>query len=655
MTSTSDEIMKMMDINDQLVRFSEIKNEAKILKRITDFTSFLQKSYLDLKRLYKAEMSLKTEMKLDPGMNPIRINTKNLMLIIEKIDPKEICYYNDVYETPGVGNGNNNAVIYGYSNNNLLPNQRYGNNPRKLGGKQGPGASPFGRQLSKSKSNLEESSVNLTPNNPNNPVQYDNIAEDLKNVKNNLVMMDMSAIKTEDSESDIFNKRKNKLNIPKPEKYKNQPHAVNNMGPTMNRLGGFGGQRVGDGQFPSNQIIGNKGNLQGVQARLNRDMNNMSQNTPVNNSRKSSVNSKNRPNSQSNSKFSLPKLNQVDNPMNKAFGNIPKVGQPNFAPVRGGTTNKGIPKGFVPMFVAMSDSNFVLKLNLDYNEWTMERMDNISTFDGGLKNASLVCIKKDRLVITGGCYTYSNEPSNDAFEINSSSINHSIRLRPMTHRRWAHSTCFIEPNIYIIGGFDHKDVPKVEQSTLKFMERYNIDTMKYEGLAGMNQARAFSGVSVVNQQSIFVFGGFYNDTLVPSIEKYDIMANVWVTYHVKLIDSLAKMGVLNYKNNIILLGGINEEYQFSNRAIVLDLQIGKWKKLPEMISPRVFNNSAFIYDSSIYVIGGNSDSTCERFDFITNAWNSIGSYTSALKGKKQDINEVYSYCFSLNFEGEQNF
>lgn len=572
MSNIDNEVETILKINDELTNFAETKGEATILKRINDFTTFLQKSYLDLRRLYKTEMSLKAELKMDPATIPISINIRNLILIIEKIDPKLICYSTEsAYQ---------NDYNHGIDTYKHKPNNIYSMRPH-------------------SKSNLDESS-NITGNNPNQKIQYDYLAEDLKNFKTTLAMMDNSGIKT-DSESDIF-KRKNKLNIPKPQK----------QGGNANKL-------------PSM-----------MQNRFNREMNQVSNN--LNNSyvntKRSSNNSRNNLKSQSPSKFSLPRLNSIDkiNHLNEGIVNT------------GGGNNRE----FYPALIVFSDSSFVLKFNLDSHQWYLERLDNISTFDGGLKYCGLTCIKKNRLIISGGCSVETHDPTSNLYEINSMSANHSIKLKPMSHKRWAHSAVFIHPFLYFLGGFDHKDISKAMHSTLKYCERYHIETNRYEGIAQLNQARAFMGTAVVNNENIFVFGGFYNDTLIPSIEKYDTLANVWITYHVKLFDSMAKMGVVNYKNNIVLLGGINEEFQVTNKVVVLDLQTGKWKKLPEMSAAREFNNSAFIYNSCIYAIGGNFESTCERFDFLSNKWKPLESYTKLLKSKNRQ-NEMYTYCFSLNF------
>ena len=53
-----------------------------------------------------------------------------------------------------------------------------------------------------------------------------------------------------------------------------------------------------------------------------------------------------------------------------------------------------------------------------------------------------------------------------------------------------------------------------------------------------------------------------------------------------------------------------------------------------MLSTRTFNQSSVIYDGFIYAIGGNSECTCERYEFNSSQWQIIDSYTSVLKQKE---------------------
>ena len=151
----------------------------------------------------------------------------------------------------------------------------------------------------------------------------------------------------------------------------------------------------------------------------------------------------------------------------------------------------------------------------------------------------------------------------------------------------------------------------------------------------------------MNNQTIYVFGGFLVHDTINSIERYDVEPDAWVTYFLKLPEKLAKLGVVTYKNNVIILGGINQKYENEKSAWILDLKSSEWGKLPNMLYSRSLNQSSFFYNNYIYVFGGNSECNCERFNFANGKWNLIESYTSVMKGKK--INELYNFSFAGNF------
>lgn len=594
------ELDTIVKINSELCNFAETKNEASTLKKINDFTTFLQRSLIDLTRLYKTEMSLKTELKMDPAVNPININVKNLLLIIEKIDPKIICYSTESYYNPEFNLKGNEHMKY--------------------------------------MSDLEESS-NLIANNPNNKIEYDNIYEGLKNVKNNIAALDKSISKS-DSNSDLFNKRKYKLvpNIPKPLNSNKIPTSIDHY--TKHDI----------------KILDKKYDLSSINNSINYNTVKPIRLTEKNNSFRSSNNSRNNQyrnniynNSNNASKYSLPMLNSFDKQKKNNINN-----KPNSFLQNSNSFSLSKKREFIPSLVIISDTSFVLKLNLELDKWVFERLDNISTFNGGLKYSCATCIGKERIIVSGGCSIDNSNPTNKVFEINTSYINKNVKLKPMSHKRWAHCSLYIEPYIYYIGGYDHKDVENANQNTLKYCEKYNIETGIYEGIANLSQARAFSGCTIVNQSNVFIFGGLYNNTFIPTIEKYDIFANIWSIYHVKLFDAVSKIGVINYKNNIILLGGVNEKFEPVEKAVVLELNTGKFKKMPDMLSARTFNqNSCFIYNNYIYAIGGNYESSCEKFSLINNKWSVINSYSKVLSNRNKQ-NELYTYSFSLNFVNTQN-
>jgi hypothetical protein len=65
----------------------------------------------------------------------------------------------------------------------------------------------------------------------------------------------------------------------------------------------------------------------------------------------------------------------------------------------------------------------------------------------------------NRVYIIGGKHISNNCASSNVFEINTSNVTHALKKKPMHHRRYGHCGTSIKGNIYVIGGYSHKDEP----------------------------------------------------------------------------------------------------------------------------------------------------------------------------------------------------
>ena len=70
-----------------------------------------------------------------------------------------------------------------------------------------------------------------------------------------------------------------------------------------------------------------------------------------------------------------------------------------------------------------------------------------------------------------------------------------------------------EITIFAFGGFGHKDVPGEAPRTISTVERLSASGNSWELVTSMNEARAFFGSCALDQQYIFVFGGYHCSTL----------------------------------------------------------------------------------------------------------------------------------------------
>jgi len=79
-----------------LVQFIEISNDAQILQKIQDVTTFLHKSFTDLDLITKNQIAQKSEIFVDSSFKPLSLNVKKAMEIVKKfemvwpsVDPKK--------------------------------------------------------------------------------------------------------------------------------------------------------------------------------------------------------------------------------------------------------------------------------------------------------------------------------------------------------------------------------------------------------------------------------------------------------------------------------------------------------------------------------------------------------------------------------------
>ena len=595
------QIERITHINDELTKNLENFSDAKILKKIEEFTSFLHKSAMDIKRLYKTEISLKAELTIDPSMKPTPINTSDLLHLLEKIDPKNICYYFDESESLDETDDSN-------SKKNLKYN----------GG------------------NVNEKNINRNNVDFNN--EFDNeINNYIKRIQPSNFSVDSSS-KSENYSSD-GNLSEAKYKIPKRKGKKLKIKSRVNSNKKRNSSAYY------YRNSSANHRASNDYNLERrYQYSQNSDY-------PI-------INNKNYDYLNSNSQ------NNMDKNQYKIRNKIPSAGsrRNSFS-----NNNKSNPEYILPKInqfpqqdmndisiYCFGEANYCLKYQLKESKWEIIYYTNdISRLLGTFRYSSICTIPGQKMILTGGCKSFNNEPSNMVFEINSNNINEVNTLKNMQMRRYGHFTIYFNNYFYSIGGYEHIDRKDEMYSTLKNCERFDIRKNKWETISNLNHPRAFFGC-VIYKGSIFVFGGVYNDQLLSSIEKYDIYSDIWTTYPIKLPEKLSKMGVINYNNQVIfILGGVNEFYQNSSCVFQGKLSSKKdgrniWYKGNDMICPRATYNSAFCWEKNIFVFGGSVEGVCEKFDFNIKKWSIFDSYFTAIKSYKVD-NVIKNFCCTLNY------
>lgn len=91
-------------------------------------------------------------------------------------------------------------------------------------------------------------------------------------------------------------------------------------------------------------------------------------------------------------------------------------------------------------------------------------------------------------------------------------------------------------------------------------------------IANMNEARAFFGSCSLEQQYIYVFGGYHDFQMLMTIEKYDTITDTWLTLYYKLPYPLANHAAVAIdKRNILIMGGMSTDFDPIAAVVNIDV------------------------------------------------------------------------------------
>jgi len=115
-----------------------------------------------------------------------------------------------------------------------------------------------------------------------------------------------------------------------------------------------------------------------------------------------------------------------------------------------------------------------------------------------------------------------------------------------------------------------------------------------------------------------VFGGMHDFNILATIEKYDTIADTWVTVYFQLPRPLAKIGVcLIDRDAIFICGGMSTDFEARKDVYTFSLEHTNWKRKADLPLPKLVSTGCFYSDRNvgghIYVIGGTVDQTCDRY------------------------------------------
>ena len=702
------EMEKINNLIENHIKSFNTSTDAMILKDVEKYKKIFKQIGLDFIKLQKNEIAMKTEINIDPAMRPMTVNIKGLIELLNKVEPRNICYPKVI----SISKDENDNI-------NLSQQKNYGKNDLKFSHSS---FTTLNNNMNNNYKSIEEKKYQNDNDN-----YYNNINQNqFLNVRNRNSFQNNNKYYIENNPQQNYKYRNNigNINFNSMNNNKFNPNDLNDsnygeygppnhnrgkyirqleMTPTAtfsnvrrsSKYGTFKDSPNNYANIPNNYINDNNNHVNGKNYNGN-----YNQNTPAaegqgifkengfgsrgseysnhnnynNNYKRTRNNSFGSFNENNNSILQrknmmvlkernpsaclplkmneaiiLPKISPL--PKNSQNSSNKSLNKNNIRYNNNSDSEKSN-KDIEDSVYFFGEADYCLKFYFKNRNWELiSYKTQLSRQIGFLRYSGVCSLPSYRIILSGGCKKETDEPSNLFFLINSKNINDIKNLRNMPKKKYYHGCIFLNNNIYIIGGYEHYDRASSIPSTLKTVERYDMSKKQWQNLHGLNEARACFGQCVFNGQ-IFVFGGLYNGSTLESIEKYDEESNAWSFYHIKLPMKLAKPGIVNIDNkNIYVIGGNDENYIPVNNVYKCQLDSDKdknvWSSQQDLICPRTTGNACFLWKNNIFVFGGSSTNYFERFIIDENRWENIENFSSIINSSNVET-ILTNYCCVLN-------
>ena len=236
------------------------------------------------------------------------------------------------------------------------------------------------------------------------------------------------------------------------------------------------------------------------------------------------------------------------------------------------------PHKVLHFFVYEQKKLFILDLEKlkKNNDATFEPINLEIDFRIPTFHKSIITPQGDIFLTGGSIPDNSGRKSNGTFYYDWSA--NSLRGLPnMINGRSSHGICYLNGNIYIIGGFLNG------QTFTTKCEKYNVQARNWKQMANLNYNSVACSVTSYNQKYLFKFGGLIDGLLINNyIERYDIAHDDWIVIEPRINnnESLLKQNIKDFKllstsscvqinkNEIMVFGGYQQDNQASATCFI---------------------------------------------------------------------------------------
>ena len=164
-------------------------------------------------------------------------------------------------------------------------------------------------------------------------------------------------------------------------------------------------------------------------------------------------------------------------------------------------------------------------------------------------------------------------------------------------------------------------------------------------LTRMPEPVCYHGAEIVNDK-IFIIGGTKTGSCqdpTNTVLMFDPATNI-CTEIKSLPYQLSRMATVTWKDNVVILGGLDNQDNILNTVILYNVTTGNHRMLPEMTTKRWCCTAVIIGDNIIVMAGKNKTNpylkSVECFNLNTNTWTEF----QAMIETRWDATAVVKYC-----------
>jgi N-acetylneuraminic acid mutarotase len=177
-----------------------------------------------------------------------------------------------------------------------------------------------------------------------------------------------------------------------------------------------------------------------------------------------------------------------------------------------------------------------------------------------------------------------------------------ISAPAMTTKRKLATAAVLDSTIYVIGGCVMKSdgTKPATLTALSSVEKYNLKNKTWSKGIDIPEKRYYAASTALNDK-IYVFGG----SGISSIYSYKPGDDAWVKCG-NLPYNLCGMSICSYENRILIIGGMNDDFEATDVILSYDTVTKTVETLGILDVPdgKRECHKSFIYNDNFYIIGG---------------------------------------------------